>query len=87
MNNVIRLRPLASNYASMSPQQLLEAFTAWTEEPGSEEVYTRDWLNRGFELLPAVNAVAVTSEMRALTQDWYKMCLKIEQAQDGFDAS
>lgn len=87
MNNVIRLRPIVSNYAEMSKEQLLVLFEAWASEPGIQETYTRDWLTRGFDLLPAMHAVAMTQELKEVTKAWYKLCLKVEQNQNGFDAS
>ena len=86
MNNVIRLRPIASNYAQMSREQLLEAFQAWADEPGIDEIYTQDWMNRGLELLPAMYAVALTQGLRETLKDWYKLCLDLERVQ-GDDAS
>lgn len=87
MNNVIRLRPVNTSYSEMSALELLKIFQEWAEEPGEAEIYTQNWLQRGFDLLPALYAVAETDAMKKLSQEWYHTCLNIERAQHGIDAS
>mgnify|MGYP001168643722 CR=1 FL=1 len=70
---VIRF-PQKVPYLKMDKLELLEVFVGWKDEPGIDDIYTLDWVQRGMDLLPVLYDSAGTLELKKIAKYYYKLC-------------